>query len=284
MAVWHAGCEVCIYITSESYRQIVSTKWMNRGFRPSDPCRPPNQVAECVRPPHRHCLWKSSILASTEWSRKVRGPESSSNRKLISMPGSCFPTCRLGSWQRVLWPVLTLFLLVGSESTIATEAGAGFGAKPASAISSKKHQPQTSTSPPKCPPAGLPSLQPSNAQSRHTVILSWNASTHSNKPQSVAVGYCLYRSKDLDAIQKSPTCAKCQRLNETPVVATSCVDDLVENQATYYYVATALNADGHSSFPSNQATANIPKDDQTGPATGTSPPPQVCRGPFANNH
>lgn len=140
-------------------------------------------------------------------------------------------------------------------------------------------QSQTASSLPGCPPAGLLPVQPSGHYSTHKVILSWNASPHSPTTQKVAVGYCLYRSKKKDAVRERPTCRKCQQINTVPVVSTSCVDDLVEDNATYYYAVTAVNADGYASAPSNEAIAHISIKNLAGSAAATSPPAPTCRAP-----
>lgn len=171
--------------------------------------------------------------------------------------------------------------------------GAGFGASSASSQArfgsgadlrslqnpTARPQSQAKSSLPGCPSAGLLPVQPSVHYSTHKVILSWNASPPSPTTQKVAVGYCLYRSKKKDAVRKRPTCRKCQRINAVPVVGTSCMDDLVEDKATYYYAVTAVNAEGYASAPSNEAIAHISNKKQTGSAAATYPPPPACRAP-----
>jgi hypothetical protein len=97
--------------------------------------------------------------------------------------------------------------------------------------------------------------------------------------QKVAVGYCLYRSKKKNAVQKMPTCRKCQQINTVPVVGTSCLDDLVEDEATYYYAVTAVNAVGYASAPSNEAIAHISNKKQADSTAATPPVPPTCRTP-----
>lgn len=122
-------------------------------------------------------------------------------------------------------------------------------------------------------------MQPSGYYSTHKVILSWIASPRSPTTQKVAVGYCLYRSKKKDAVRERPTCRKCQQINTVPVVGTSCVDDVIENKATYYYAVTAVNADGYASAPSNEAIAQISSKKLADSAAATSPPAATCRAP-----
>jgi hypothetical protein len=128
-----------------------------------------------------------------------------------------------------------------------------------------------------CPTAGLPAAQPSPATGHHRVTLSWKASSPSANSQNAAVGYCLYRSTKKDAPQKQPTCLQCQQINTVPIPGTSCVDDLVEDKATYYYVVTAVNAQGTASLPSNEVSALIETNEKSSPIPSTSPPTPACR-------
>lgn len=89
---------------------------------------------------------------------------------------------------------------------------------------------------PRCPPAGVPALQPSPQTGHHKVTLSWKASSPSSDPDRIAVGYCLYRSGKQNAAKQNPTCSNCELINPIPIAGTSCVDDLVKDSATYYYV------------------------------------------------
>lgn len=117
---------------------------------------------------------------------------------------------------------------------------------------------------PLCPAEGIATLQPSGSKSGgHKVTLSWRASAASAKPQANAVGYCLYRSKSRSSVTQYLTkqtrkCAECELVNATAFDGTTCVDDLVQDGATYYYVVTAVNANGHPSSPSNETPAKIP--------------------------
>jgi len=113
--------------------------------------------------------------------------------------------------------------------------------------------------PPRCPPAGSPELLPSAATGHHTVTLSWNPSAPSLLPENRAAGYCLYRSRKKKAAKKNATCRECERINVNPVVGTTCVDNLVQDGATYYYVATAISQRGELSFSSNEITVVIPR-------------------------
>ncbi len=128
---------------------------------------------------------------------------------------------------------------------------------------------------PPCPPAGLQMLQPSSQTGHHKVILTWNASVPAPGPDGMAVGYCLYRSQKRNAAKQNPTCSDCEQVNPTPVVGTGCVDDLVLDNATYYYVVTAINASKRISVSSNETMAPIPPKATAGSAPSSSDP--LCR-------
>jgi hypothetical protein len=132
-------------------------------------------------------------------------------------------------------------------------------AKSAPATKEDGTRPATShLRPPLCPPAGLATLQPSpQITGHHNVSLSWNASPSVNS-ENQAVGYCIYRSKKRDVAKHNPTCNDCEQVNLTAVTGTQCIDDLVEDGATYYYVVTAINAKGKPTTPSNETPAQIP--------------------------
>jgi hypothetical protein len=134
-------------------------------------------------------------------------------------------------------------------------------------------------SPPTCPPAGVISLQPSSpGTGDHKVFLKWNASVMpSGATDKNAVGYCLYRSATKSAAKREPTCSSCERVNIVPVPGTACVDDLVKDGATYFYVATAINRDSQISSSSNEVPVVIPRSPRSvRPAPAGSYP--FCRG------
>jgi len=165
--------------------------------------------------------------------------------------------------------------IAAGQTAPVLNASATPGPVPGSA-SSSKHSVKPGLAFPTCPAAGIPPAQSSPATGHHTVILSWTASAPSPKTPSPAVGYCLYRSNiDQDNLQKQPTCLRCQQVNMVPVAGTSCVDDLVANQSNYYYVVTAINAQGIPSLPSNEVSASIADDKPAGSAAAGSPP--LCR-------
>ncbi len=88
-----------------------------------------------------------------------------------------------------------------------------------------------------------PSPTPTPA-SLPTVQLTWNASP------SVVVGYRVYRSTTSGNFY-SP-------LFSTPLDALTFDDSTVTSGETYYYVVTAVDANGVESLYSNQATASVP--------------------------
>jgi len=81
--------------------------------------------------------------------------------------------------------------------------------------------------------------------SGHTVDLSWDPSP------SAVVGYNIYRG----TLSGGPYPTK---LNSSPQLGTSFVDNTVNPSTTYYYVATSLDANSSESSFSNQLTMVIP--------------------------
>ncbi len=129
---------------------------------------------------------------------------------------------------------------------------------------------------PTCPPAGLLSVQPkSSGTGDHTVTLSWNASVAPPHSKDDAVGYCIYRSQKQSAARKNPTCATCERVNAVPVASLSCVDNVVEDGVTYYYVVTAISPSSAISSASNEVKVPIHRGREEKSSSGTSPP--LCR-------
>ncbi len=96
----------------------------------------------------------------------------------------------------------------------------------------------------------------------HKVVLSWKASLASADPDKNPVGYCIYRSHKRDVLRRDPTCGECELVSLKPVRSTDCVDELVQDDVTYYYVVTAISRHKNLSGPSNQIRAVIPKGDQ----------------------
>jgi hypothetical protein len=130
---------------------------------------------------------------------------------------------------------------------------------------------------PMCPPAGLLPLQTSTpGTGHHRVTLTWDASSLS-KTGGKAVGYCLYRSKAEHAAKKNPNCKRCESVNQVPVTSLSCVDDVVQDNTTYYYVVTGISSASRISSSSNEISAPIPAGDQIRPASSVSSPAPLCR-------
>jgi hypothetical protein len=126
-----------------------------------------------------------------------------------------------------------------------------------------------------CPSAGLPTMQASQAGGgHHKVFLTWIGSARSDDPNQNPVGYCLYRSKKQKAAKEKTTCEQCEQVNSipVPVTCTSCIDGLVEDNVTYYYVVTAINENGILSSASNEAPAEIPVASQTNSVAAQNPP------------
>jgi len=139
----------------------------------------------------------------------------------------------------------------------------------------------SATAPPTCPPATLNPLRPSSLTGHHRVTLSWIASADSADPAKQVIGYCLYRSTKQQAAKQNPTCIDCEQINTIPVVGTGCVDDLVKDGTTYYYVVTAINAQREISSSSNETPAQIPLGRQ--PARTPSGSYSLCRAARAPN-
>jgi fibronectin type 3 domain-containing protein len=79
---------------------------------------------------------------------------------------------------------------------------------------------------------------------QHSVSLSWNAST------SKVVGYNVYRGTQLGGPYT--------KLNSSLIATLTFTDSSVQSGATYYYVATSVDANNVESGHSNVATAVIP--------------------------
>jgi fibronectin type 3 domain-containing protein len=79
----------------------------------------------------------------------------------------------------------------------------------------------------------------------HSVSLSWTASVSEN-----VIGYHIYRS----LTSGGPY----DRLTDKPVAGTIYIDSQVLGGRTYYYVATAVDADANESDYSEEAVAVVP--------------------------
>jgi hypothetical protein len=83
------------------------------------------------------------------------------------------------------------------------------------------------------------------AQGSHSVALSWEPGSGSSP-----VGYNVYRA--------SAYAGPFQMINTALDASTNYTDDTVVSGATYYYVTTAVNAEGQESAYSNEVQAVIP--------------------------
>lgn len=126
----------------------------------------------------------------------------------------------------------------------------------------------------RCPESLGATLRPSPQTGHHKVILTWNASAPSTDPKDQTVGYCLYRSGIQNVAQQDAKCSNCEQINQKPIAGTACVDDLVQDGARYYYVATAINGRGDPSSLSNDTLAQIPSTPQV---KGAAPSYPRCR-------
>lgn len=175
----------------------------------------------------------------------------------------------------LLMSVGTLFVVFLAIRFLVPPSGE---ALPAERIISSDRPSPAASSPilPPCPPAGLQMLQPSSQTGHHKVILTWNASASFPGPDGTVVGYCLYRSQKQNAAKQNPTCSICEQINLTPIVGTGCVDDLVLDSTTYYYVVTAINVNKRISSSSNETPAPIPSGQESvTPVSASSYP--LCR-------
>lgn len=98
-------------------------------------------------------------------------------------------------------------------------------------------------------------------------------------PGDSTVGYCLYRTKTPGKGKDCPKNSRCEQVNPVAVLNTRCVDDLVEDNTTYYYVAIAINSASKTSTSSEEAIAEVPIAGKHNP-----PPPDAdsytdCRSP-----
>ena len=129
-----------------------------------------------------------------------------------------------------------------------------------------------------CPPAGIAAAQPAPKRTgHHKVSLSWNPGSQAAGATGSIDGYCIYRSKDAEAVHPNAACTACERVTAVAVSDTTCVDDIVEDGATYYYIVTVLKGNLMSG-PSNEARASIPGDSKSYLPRPKSLPSLFCRG------
>jgi hypothetical protein len=87
----------------------------------------------------------------------------------------------------------------------------------------------------------------------HSVTLSWNAALpKSNSPLDVIKGYYVYRSLT------SHTYSEANRISESPLRRTQCVDTTVGPRKTYFYVVKTVTEGGRQSDSSIEIKAEVP--------------------------
>lgn len=176
--------------------------------------------------------------------------------------------------------IVGVFAIVSASGQAST--GSSSTLQSAQSTKGKESSPATPARLPVCPQADVAAVEaPHHASGTHKVTLSWKASPPSSNAQDNAVGYCVYRRKEKkegkNAVTQNPIFAGRERINLVPVPGTTCVDDDVDDDATYSYIVTAVNANGIPSSPSNEAPAPIPAEKPTGSVHVDAP---SCRGTF----
>jgi len=87
----------------------------------------------------------------------------------------------------------------------------------------------------------------------HSVTLTWNVAVPvSNAPRDAIKGYYIYRSL------MSHSYAESDRMNQSPLRATRCVDITVEPRKTYFYVVKSVTEGGKQSSVSAEIKAVVP--------------------------
>jgi hypothetical protein len=129
---------------------------------------------------------------------------------------------------------------------------------------------------PVCPDGSSKNTPLLPEQVHHKVVLTWNPSVPSGRPGNNPLGYCLYRSQQQIFVKELKRCKDCEQVTPRPLIGTGCVDPVVEDGKTYYYVAIAINPGNQTSEFSNQTIAAIPpvKESLGGPSSLPS-----CREP-----
>ena len=135
-----------------------------------------------------------------------------------------------------------------------------------------------------CPTAPYPMLQAEDpATGHHRVFLKWDASTSASGSDSKELGYCLYRTQKpgraKDCPKKYPNC---EQVNVVPVSGTRCVDELVKDNSTYYYVAIAITSTD-TSTTSEEAIAEVPAAGKRNPPPPGADSYPACRVPVASS-
>ena len=136
---------------------------------------------------------------------------------------------------------------------------------------------------PPCPSAPYPVLKMSTpGVGHHRVFLSWDASSSSIGSVGAHIAYCLYRSQKKGAAKISATCPDCEQVTVDPIRSTRCVDNVVRDQTTYYYVAVAITSMGRTSSPTQEAIAKVPVAGRTNAAPADATAYPACRAPASS--
>lgn len=131
---------------------------------------------------------------------------------------------------------------------------------------------------PPCPKARYPMLQASNSSvGHHKVFLRWNASSSARQFGPDELGYCLYRTQAAGTAKDCPNDPKCEQVNVQPVRGTRCIDDLVKDRTSYYYVALAITSAKVESTTSEEAIAQVPAPEKQLPAPPDAKSYPSCR-------
>lgn len=150
-------------------------------------------------------------------------------------------------------------------------------------IIEEKRNPSTLPGCPDAPYAKLNAKDP--ATGHHRVFLTWNASLLSSGSDPNALGYCLYRTQTAGKAKDCPTkYPKCEQVNTVPVRGTRCVDELVKDNTTYYYVAIGINSAKAISTTSEEAIAEVPAARKLNPPPPGADSYPACRVPVASSH
>ena len=75
---------------------------------------------------------------------------------------------------------------------------------------------------------------------------------------------------------------QCEQVNVVPVRGTRCVDELVKDNTTYYYVAIAITSTG-TSTTSEEAIAEVPAAGKRNPPPPDADSYPACRVPVASS-
>ena len=132
-----------------------------------------------------------------------------------------------------------------------------------------------------CPDAPYPMLHAKDpATGHHRVFLKWNASTSATGSDPKELGYCLYRTQKPGRAKDCPKkYRECEQVNLVPVNGTRCVDELVKDNSTYYYVAIAVTST-ETSTTSEEAIAEVPAAGKRNPPPPDADSYPVCRTPI----